>query len=92
MILVFPRKQWNFYDMQLRQCVQGTRSEVIGKSTREPSMRCSRAGAKLLKFARAAIFRPDMINSVPCCRERVVRAARARDYFFKKPQGSSNYF
>jgi hypothetical protein len=27
-------------------------------------MRCSRAGAKLLKFARAAIFRPDMINSV----------------------------
>jgi hypothetical protein len=41
----------------------GTRSEAIEKSAREPSMWCSRAGSKLLKFARAAIFRPDMINS-----------------------------
>jgi hypothetical protein len=46
-------------------------------------MRCSRAGAKLLKFARAAIFTRDMTNSgVVLPRARGTRGARAR--LFKK--------
>jgi hypothetical protein len=42
-------------------------------------MRCSRAATKLLKFARAAIFTPDMTNSgAVLLRARGTRGARAR--------------
>jgi hypothetical protein len=41
-------------------------------------MRCSRVGTKLLKFARAAIFRPDMINSGDGAAARGWYARRAR--------------
>ena len=58
-------------------------------------MRCSRAGSKLLKFARAAIFRPDMINSGTVLpRTRGTRGARARAiiYFKKKDPRDRRFF
>jgi hypothetical protein len=46
-------------------------------------MRCSRGGTKLLKFARAAIFTPDMTNSGAVLpRARGTRGGRARFFFF----------